>query len=327
MTRRLDALAAAARDWQDPDHPTRKNAALEAVAKGLTTEEAAAFASNQFAHACSDEALRAWGAPAAPALGAVTVRCRGGVPMLGARAFAAAVLAARQVHLDTDDPLLGHFADDVAGRAGEGLLLEEVAAPDAVLEAGDEDELDPEKAGVPTWRMPNAPLHAVLNGDETDEEWIGLAEDLLLHDGRSPRSVRIVWAPEALAPDDLLDAMAGFRELFPARPDLDGTLQMPRAFLKAAGTPHAWAPGFLLSKGGAEPQAPGHVRWVPYGSPHDFPWQQEGGETPLVVASDRLAGALGEAAVLVPGDAHRPPLAGHDQTANPLAFLLGLRPG
>ena len=324
MTRRLDALAAAARDWQDPDHPPRQTAAREAVAEGLTTEEAAAFACNQFAHACSDEALRAWGAPDAPFLDAVAVRCRGGVPMLGARAFAAAVLAARQVHLDTDDPLLGHFADDVAGRAGEGLLLENLADPSAILEAGTEDELGPEAARVPTWRQPSAPMHAVLDGDETDEEWIGLAEDLLLHDGRSPRSVRLVWAPEALAPDDLLDAMAGFRELFPARSDLDGTLQMPRAFLKAAGTPHAWAPGFLLSKGDAEPQAPGHVRWVPYGSLQELPWQREGGASPLVVASERLADLLGSAAVLAPGDAHRPPLGGHAETTDPLGFLLGL---
>ena len=323
MTARTDALAAAALDWRDPDHEPRHRAAREAVARGATTEEAAAFACNQFAAACTAEALARWARAEAARLPLVAVRQAGDVPMLGARAFAAAALFAEQVHLGTREPLLQAFAADVNGRVGGTLLAPEPGTPAAVLDASDPETRHAREApGSPVWHAPSVPQVAIVGGAETDDEWIGLAEDLLLHDGRSPHSVRVVWAPDHLSPDDLLDAMAGFRELFPARPDLDGTLQMPRAFLKAAGTPHAWAPGFMLSKGDPEVQAAGHVRWAPYTSLDQL---QSAGAGGLMVAAPALAAALGGIETIPPGDAHRPPLAGHLEAAGPFAFLAGLQ--
>jgi hypothetical protein len=316
VTQRAEALLAAARAWRDPDHALRKQAADRAVADGLTTQEAAAFACNQFAHACTAGALAPWDRAGGPWLACVAVRQRSRVPLLGVRAFAAAWVAARHLFLDASDPLLRAFADDAAGRVEASVLLgREPDQIDAQLLIGEDEGKD----GVPTWRRSHASPHVVIDGDETDEEWIGLAEDLLLHDGESPRSPRIVWAPEALAPDDLLDALAGFRELFPAKPSLDGSLKMPRAFLEAAGAPHAWAPGFLLSKGDPEPQGPGHIRWATYGSLAEV--RQVAGEAGLI-ASPRL-GLAGGAAVLPPGETHRPGLTGIDASKSAAAFLTG----
>ena len=254
------------------------------------------------------------------------VRQPADVPLLGARAYAAALLSAGQVTVETRDPVLRAFVADVAERAGERPPSSEpetgAASPDAVLLAGLEEEgSTPLPTGVPVWHANASALAVVVDGSETDGEWIGLAEDLLLHDGRSPRSARLVWAPDGLSPDDLLDAMAGFRELFPARPDLDGTLQMPRAFLKAAGTAHAWAPGFMLSKGDPEPQPPGHVRWASYASLDEV--RTWAGGAP-VIAGSAISEKWGDAPVIAPGDAHRPPLAGHRPESDALAFLLGL---
>ena len=317
MSTKAAALLAAADAWRDPEHPPRRDAAERAVRSDRTTEEAAAFACNQFAHACTADALARWERPGGPWLERVVVRQQSDVPLLGVRAFVAACVAARRVFLDASEPMLQAFAADVASRLeGPFLLGDAPTQPDAVLGAGGAGGAE---GAVPAWTMQPVPPQAVIDGEESEEEWIGLAEDLLLHDGQSPRSPRVVWAPDGLAPDSLLDAMAGFRELFPARAALDGLLQMPRAFLEAADVPHAWAPGFLLSKGDPEVQGPGHVRWATYSALADVVAPGPS----MLIASPRLQ--VEEAAVIAPGEAHRPPLAGLDENASPFSFLERLR--
>src|SRR5690606_27559879 len=147
-----------------------------------------------------------------------------------------------------------------------------------------------------------------------------------LHEGRSPRSVALVWVPRGHAPDALLDAFAAFRGVFPAHPSTPGALKMQQAFLKAAGLPHAFGEGleFLLSKGPPDVQRPGHVRWVDYDALDEVEgWLAlHAPEVELVVARPHLAKRLGTTLpVLPPGRAHRPAAAEETATKELLAFL------
>jgi hypothetical protein len=107
---------------------------------------------------------------------------------------------------------------------------------------------------------------AVVDGDESEDDLEGLAEDAFIYEGRGADSVKVLLAPRDLPPDALLDALASFRAVVPAPAALGGRLAMPKAFLKAAGTPHAYGDdlSFLISQGAPEPQIPGHLRWTPY---------------------------------------------------------------
>lgn len=107
---------------------------------------------------------------------------------------------------------------------------------------------------------------AVVDGQESATECDGLAEDVLLHDGAGCRSVALIFAPHDLAPDRYMEHFAQFRAVFPSHPATPRTLTMAQAFLKAVDRPHAYGDGleFLVSRGEAAVQGPGHVRWVPY---------------------------------------------------------------
>ena len=107
---------------------------------------------------------------------------------------------------------------------------------------------------------------AILDGQENAADCEGLAEDALLHEGTGCRSVALIFAPSTLAPDRYLEHFAQFSAVFPPHPDTPGGLAMAKAFLQAVDMPHAYGDGleFLVSRGEAAVQGPGHVRWVPY---------------------------------------------------------------
>lgn len=109
---------------------------------------------------------------------------------------------------------------------------------------------------------------AILDGDESEDEWSDLALDILLHEGMGCRNVALIFAPTDLEPDRCLHHLAQTRAVFPAHPTTSGRLAIQQAYLDATNQPHAYGEGleFLLSKGAAEPQSPGHVRWVEYQS-------------------------------------------------------------
>jgi len=109
---------------------------------------------------------------------------------------------------------------------------------------------------------------AVLDGQETDDDLSDLAVDIILHEGRGCRNVALIFAPANLEPDRCLHHLAQARGVFPAHPSTSGKIAMQQAYLAATNQPHAYGDGleFLLSKGTAIPQSPGHVRWVEYQS-------------------------------------------------------------
>ncbi len=109
---------------------------------------------------------------------------------------------------------------------------------------------------------------AVLDGQESDDELSDLALDIVLHEGMGCRNVALIYAPSDLEPDRCLQQLDLARAVFPAHRSTAGRLAMQQAYLAATNQPHAHGDDleFLLSKGAAEPQSPGHVRWVEYQS-------------------------------------------------------------
>lgn len=321
------AVAEAARAWRDPDHPARAAAVEETLAAAdLFTAEALAFAVNAAMHRLTPEALRAWTAEARRPC-TVGVLPAGEEPLSGLQALLAVLLAGHRF-LGVAPPsalLVPAFAEEIHRRwkAMPASFTEEEEAvfeqADALLGSGDEEARASfgqraDAAGIPAARRWWEGEHfavAVLDGEESEEEREGLAEDALLFAGRSGRSVRVVWAPAGLAPDRYLEAMAHFRAVFPPPPALPGTLEMQRAFLEAQGRSHAHGEGleFLVSRGAPEVQPPGHVRWAEYDALDDVrAWLGTAERVSFVVARAPLAEALAPAWRCVrAGTVHRLP--------------------
>ncbi len=317
----IAVMSEAAEAWRDPEHPPRR-AAVEATlaAPNRWTEEGLAFALNHRAHQATPATLAAWlGSRAAVRRATVGVLCGESAPLAGWTAALAAMLLGHEavIGLSESSPaLLPAFWDEVPGAAVTFVSRREVLdRAEALVAEGTEPEeehalvAEAEAAGLPASRRllsVRGSLLAVLGGREDAATLSGLAEDLLLHEGVGAPG--IVWAPAGLAPDALLNALAGFREYVPAHPDTDGTLALPTAFLASAKQPHATGSGFLVSKGAPEPQAPAHLRWAEYASLAEVSrWLRAQPPGVAVVAAPEVAERL-EGRSTAPGDVHRPGL-------------------
>ncbi len=288
-----DVLAACAQMWIDIDHPARVEA-VEATLRSdghRFTEEAMAFAVNRTMHALQDvDAMQTWHKQLA-GLGegrTLAVLNPGHIPFVEIQDLVAALLAgfawrgtvsSRSPWLMPAflDELLHLFGGNSCMDAAIGSFEEVVTGADLLIASGSDDTMKDvaqraADAGFPRercWLRGHRFSVAILDGKETQDELIAAAEDMMLHEGQGCRSTAIVFAPESHSPDGLLEALATFRGTFPVHPRTSGALVMQRGFLAAVDWPHAWGegPSFLLSRGEAEEQGPGHVRWTAYRQP------------------------------------------------------------
>lgn len=345
--KRIEAVAAAAERWREPDYEPRAGAVEETLALDNTfTEESLAFAINQQMHALTPANLRVWlhGRHASAPL-TVGVLNPGNLPFVELQDFLAVILTGHRYAgvLSSRSPfLLPAFACEVCEGAPE-IKVDfceadaMFAAADAVIATGSDEarawaEAQCEQHSIPPQRRllrGNRYAVVVLDGSETDEDLEGLAEDALLHDGYGCRNVALIWAPQGLAPDRLLDAFAAFRAVFPAHEGLDGALKMQQAFLDALHIPNAHGEGmeFLLSKGEPEVQRPGHVRWSEYDDPGEVAsWLREHrDEIQLIVAPEPFSIRLDADMPTAPlGTAQRPPLDWCPDGIDTVAFLSSL---
>ncbi len=288
-----EVIATCARAWVDIDHPAR----VEAVEATLDldshrfTDEAMAFAVNRTMHVFSDrEALQSWGDQLA-GLGqgrVLAVLNPGHIPLVEVQDLVAGLLAgfAWRGTVSSRSPLLlPAFLDELLHAFGGHSLVDAavgsfddvVHGADLLVASGSDSTIADvaaraEAAGLDRehcWLRGHRFSVTILDGAESQEELLDAAEDMLLYEGQGCRSAAIVFAPESLSPDGLLEAMAAFRGTFPVHPRTSGSLTMQKGFLAALDRPHAWGdgPSFLLSRGDAEEQGPGHVRWVSYEHP------------------------------------------------------------
>ena len=333
---RISALTAAAADWREPDHPEREGAVARALAAdNRCTAEALAFTINQRMHTLTGEALTAWAAkiPQATTPQSVVLVDRGVTPLATFHLWIALVLAGHTVHYHPPQAfpaLLPAIAKAVEGYLGTAVLfpiedLQQVQHPKSVIANSfatintqtQNEEKTEDKSGVSI---------AIVGAKPTDEVWEGLAEDTLLYDGTGDTAPRLLFAPATLGPDAFLDACARFRAVYPAHRDTPGRLKMQQAMLEALDVPHGYSDdlGFLVSKGEAEIQSPGHIRWVPYTSVDDITSQLPSAVNCIVVPDGTAQGIdrlTAEATVICPGTAHRPPVEGHLPTDRLLNFL------
>jgi len=336
---RIEAIADAAADWREPDHPPRETAVAETLeAPNRWTEAALDYALNRWMQRLTPEALADWlgdGAPEARTTVGVLHGPSG--PLVGLR-DAVAVWAEGHTYLGhapgASPALLPAFARAVTDRA-DGIdatfvetaaLLDRASAvtaqparddADAIREACDDHGIADDRRLV----RPSQRAVAVLDGHEGDEAQGGLAEDALLYEGGGHRRLALLWAPSGLSPDACLEAMAQFRGVFPAHDDTPGALQMQKAFLEAQDDPHAFAAGleFLVSRGAPEvPQPEGHIRWTEYDALDavDAWIQKHRDRLCAVVARAPLHDQLPASWPLrTPGDLHLPPLDDAEGTA------------
>ena len=181
------------------------------------------------------------------------------------------------------------------------------------------------ESGAPIHHLarPSTQTIGVIDGSEPEDARQHLARDALLHEGVSPRCLKILWAPRDLTPDPILEAMAEFRGVVPAHDATPGALEMQRAFLEAIDQSHAYATGlqFLMSRGNPEAQQGAHLRWVEYNTLDEVgDWLADQPQEILHLVArrplhERLLPhvkekeGVCEVDPLAPGEVHRPPLA------------------
>jgi hypothetical protein len=331
---RISALAAAAADWREPDHPAREAAVARALAAdNQCTAEALAFTINQRMHTLTEEALTAWvdEMPQAATPQSVALVDEGETPLATFHLWVALVLAGHHVHYRPPPAfpaLLPAIADAVVGYLGVPVLssIEDLQQAQQYKSVIANKNL---KHSNGSSKVEQDNGVAVVGTNPTDDTWEGLAEDALLYDGAGDTTPRLLFVPADLRPDAFLDACAHFRAIYPAHRDTPGRLKMQQAMLEALEVPHGYSDdlGFLVSKGEAEIQTPGHIRWVSYTS-IDHLAAQLPSNPHLIVAPDGIAQQVGrlnpEVPIIRPGTAHRPPIEGHTSTNHLLRFLKAL---
>lgn len=263
---RIQAIAAVAQRWQDPDYMRRATAVEQTLASpNRYTEEGLAFALNHLMHHLSEESLRAHAGKVDAANQQILIRTENQAPLASFSAALAAVLRGYEVHVERCEasPWLLHAFWNEVEEIGGNLCVVSDAAPDP---------------SIPVIAIKKKMTIAVIDGKEHREARENLAEDLFLHDGQADENVTLLWAPADLTPDVYLETFAQFRSIFPAHPGTMGSLKMQQAFLKARNVSHAYGEGFefLVSKGEPDVQTFGHVRWVPYTTIRDVEsWLEE----------------------------------------------------
>jgi hypothetical protein len=330
-----ELLAAVAGDWKDPEHPALR-------ASNRFTEEAVAFALNQQMELVTAEGLAGWlGTEAVSEPLHVGVIEAGNVPMAGLQDYlAVAGLGHRFVGaVSKRSPrLLAAFAEEVEERGGPRALFTDhddiVEIADALIASGSDETIQTldeacQTADIPALLRGNKYSVAVLDGTETEEERLGLAEDALLHEGLGCRNVALVFAPEDLDADPYFEALSVFRGTFPAHPTTSGSLKMQQAFLAAVKAPHAYGEGlvYLVSRGDAEVQSPAHIRWVPYQDLAEAQaWLSDrSSDLQLIAARHAVAERLITSVETVRlGDAQRPTLDWQPDGRDTIGFLRGL---
>ncbi|GAB5518733.1 MAG: hypothetical protein RhofKO_09840 [Rhodothermales bacterium] len=291
----IDALRAVAERWSDPDYAPRQAAVAEMLAlEAPFTEEAITFALNQAMYRIGEDVTYI----AESSGGRIAIQTEEEVPLARFREAVFALVAGDCIQLIQPDPLEVAFWTEVNEVAGNSCIMFEANDPTrwVMRQADPEPDAIRLRYGV-----------AVMGEDETDEAWEGLAEDILLHEGFGEANVRLLFAPQSLAPDVLLDHLAQMRGVLPADASTPSRLKMPQAFLAAAKTPHGYGEGleFLVSRGEAEVQEPAHLRWVPYTSLDEVrTWiRTHRADVSCIISTQ----ALGRPTI-EPGTAHRQPL-------------------
>lgn len=280
----ITAICNAARKWENPEYPARASATKKTLKiDNRFTEESIAFAINQQMDLLVEEELKTWShslnCKTPETVGVINP---GNIPFVELQDLLAVVLSGHKYLGSISSKstyLLPAFiseirnegADikatfvqqkDVFGRcqkliaSGSNETITEIAA--IAARAG----LQPDQCLLRGHRY----SIAVLDGWEEEDTLVMLAEDALMHEGMGCRSVSILFAPENMGVDSVLEAFALHRGVFPAHEATSKSIKMQQAYADALKLPNAFAEDFqfLVSKGEPLEQGICHIRWVSY---------------------------------------------------------------
>lgn len=151
---------------------------------------------------------------------------------------------------------------------------------------------------------------AVLTGEESRVEAHGLAEDMLLHDGRGCLNASILFVPHEWSSDPLVQAIEAVRRHFPAHPKTLRSIRQQRRFFAATGVPCLELNGVLLIEGDPVPRQAGVVVVSRYRSLEEAgEWiKQNSGVLQAVITSADAAAPRHGVSIIRPGTAQRPEL-------------------
>ena len=343
----LDALIAViveqAERWSDPSYDVRREAISRTLScDNVFTEAAMEFAVDQQMSELTRENLTKWvrGRRAAQP-GIVAVLGAGNLPLVDLQDWLAVVLSGHQfvgVSSSRSPYLLRAFADSVR-RHHESRFTDldsALGVADRVIATGNTETMKDVRDAATTAGIPPEQILvrgsgfgvAVLTGNESADQWLDLAEDCLLHEGRGCRNVAVVFAPEGLSPDAFLDAAATWRGVFPAHARTPGALAIPKAMLEALQQPCAYADdlSFLVSAGDPEVKEPCHVRWAAYANLAEVAeWIDAQKEAVQIVATelapDRIGLTSGARLVAPIGSTQHPPVDWQPDGKDTIAFL------
>jgi hypothetical protein len=277
----LKAICDTGELWKDSGHPGRTRSVEKTLgAPNRFTRQGIEYALECNLHQLTMETLSAWATPQTHGeCLTIGVLNAGNIPLVGLQDVLACVLAGHRYRgvLSSRSPfLLPAFCADLGGQADVDVRFRDLPrvleGADAIIASGTAETLAVirekcEKAGIPQdRRLLRRPTYsvAILQGTETQQEYLQLAEDCVLHEGQGCRNVAIVFAPAYADVDPFLAALDTVRQQYPPHAQTPGSLEMTRAFLEATSAPHASGPGFLVSKGPPRVQQPCHIRWSEY---------------------------------------------------------------
>ncbi len=340
-------LSQAAHIWSDPSQPHRREAVQATLtASNSFTKEAMEYAIDQQMSEVTEFALKKWiGKRRSKHVCQVGVINAGNVPFVGLQDLLAVLICGHSYVgvLSSKCPyLLPAFVQTVRDQ-GEDVAVSFVdrntiwEQVHAVMATGS-DATIAQISSLAAERQISTPKClfrsnrygiAILDGHETDDDLDDLAMDALLHEGMGCRNVALIFAPIGLEPDRCLKHFAHVRGVFPTHPTTPGRLEMQRAYLAALKQPHAYGDGleFLISKGPAEVQVPGHVRWVEYKNLDELTRLVEAirSEVQCVVAHKKLSAILPDAwGIQSFGTTQKPALAWKPDQRDTIDFLCNL---
>ncbi|MGA1330665.1 MAG: acyl-CoA reductase [Bacteroidia bacterium] len=223
-------------------------------------------------------------------------------------------------------------------------LVERVIKPDAVIATGSDSSLpyfEQYFGHLPRLLRGHRNSTAILWGDEEEEDWQGLAQDIFLYYGKGCRNVSRILIPEDYPPARILDKLDGWEwqgENSRYRNNLDYQMALQiidrRPYLQN---------GSLVLRQNPDPRSPlGVLHWEKYRSPEGLcdlilPWWPQ---TQCLVGKNlekrtstfgALQQALGEKEYrrfqkqwTPPGQTQKPTLTDYADGVNTLEFLINL---
>ncbi len=322
--------------WSDPDYPVRVSSIEQTLAEsnGFTLESIN-FAVDQIMAAVHEYPLASFEETTTGSK-TIAVINPGNVPFVGLPDMLATWVSGREYFgvLSSKSPhLLPAFGYDLVLDTGResiefGTFEDACSCADAFVVTGSDATIEQLRhifAGRQSLLRGSGYSVGLLTPEADADVCLGLAEDILMHEGLGCRNVSVLWVPNDSVVDEVTRALQLFRAVFPAHESTSKRLKYEQALMAAADRPHIAAEdhSFLISKGGMPNQSPCHLRICYYDCETTFVelLQQDDIRIQYCVTNDSSLDKKVAIPCIEPGTAHRQPLYSEIPSQNILRFF------